>query len=216
MPVTKHEMRGPERVVSLQILEQFLTGKASQRFVGLVNPLLFSDDPTPSSSPVSSKAPKSVSKPGVSSPASGSRIKDYALQRNSADSNSSSRMSPYLASGVVSARMVLNKAKNMGKGQKLESGRDTGIGMWVQEVAWRDFYNHVSRDRSGMVFRSPDAHRPTILLVSLQRSWLHSPEYRWEDRILKRWPTFSGRRVKSICRLGKMARRGSQLLMRCV
>lgn len=73
-----------------------------------------------------------------------SRIENYASGRNSADTNTSSRMSPYLAAGVVSARMVLNKARSKCKNGKLESGRDTGVGMWVQEVAWRDFYNHVS------------------------------------------------------------------------
>jgi hypothetical protein len=44
-------------------------------------------------------------------------------------------MSPYLASGIVSARMCLNKAKALTNG-KLESGRDSGIGMWVQEVSF--------------------------------------------------------------------------------
>jgi len=59
--------------------------------------------------------------------------------------------------------MVVRAAKEYGGG-KLESGRDTGLGMWVQEgelsqssfswtmklmailVAWRDFYNHVSEN----------------------------------------------------------------------
>lgn len=40
--------------------------------------------------------------------------------------------------------MVINAAKQVGKKKgKLESGRDSGVGMWVQEVSWRDFYNHV-------------------------------------------------------------------------
>jgi len=52
-------------------------------------------------------------------------------------------MSPYLASGVISIRMVLNKIKKL-LGNKLESGRDSGPGTWVMECAWRDFYNNVS------------------------------------------------------------------------
>ena len=32
--------------------------------------------------------------------------------------------------------MVCNEAKKVGKGGKLESGRDTGVGMWVQEVRY--------------------------------------------------------------------------------
>ncbi|KAJ9095331.1 hypothetical protein QFC21_005697 [Naganishia friedmannii] len=107
---------------ALQVLHKFLHGQARHDDLGLVDPLhqYVPDDET----------------------ASASRIRDYASSRNSCDGNSSSRMSPYLASGVVSARMVLNKARALTKG-KLESGRDSGVGMWVQEVAWRDFYNHV-------------------------------------------------------------------------
>ena len=52
------------------------------------------------------------------------------------DGDNSSKLSPYLVSGVISGRMVINEAKAFGKG-KLESGRDTGIGMWVQEVNCR-------------------------------------------------------------------------------
>lgn len=63
-----------------------------------------------------------------------SRIAEYATGRSLVDRDSSSRMSPYLASGIVSARMVLNAAKKAGKGGELEFGRETGLGMWVQEV----------------------------------------------------------------------------------
>ncbi|ORX40843.1 DNA photolyase, FAD-binding/Cryptochrome [Kockovaella imperatae] len=72
-----------------------------------------------------------------------SRLKVYQDGRNLVDGDHSSRLSPYLASGVISGRMVLNEAKTMGSKGRLETGRDTGLGMWVQEVAWRDFYNHV-------------------------------------------------------------------------
>ena len=72
-----------------------------------------------------------------------SRLAVYAEGRNLVNGDHSSRLSPYLAAGVISGRMVINAAKQMNKRGKLESGRDTGTGMWVQEVAWRDFYNHV-------------------------------------------------------------------------
>ncbi|OCF35932.1 hypothetical protein I317_00453 [Kwoniella heveanensis CBS 569] len=71
-----------------------------------------------------------------------SRVSQYQTGRNLVDGDNSSRLSPYLASGVISGRMVLDEAKKY-TGGKLESGRDTGVGMWVQEVSWRDFYNHV-------------------------------------------------------------------------
>lgn len=64
-----------------------------------------------------------------------SRINAYATGRNLVDGDNSSRLSPYLASGVISGRMVLQEAKKMNSKGKLESGRDTGVGMWVQEVS---------------------------------------------------------------------------------
>jgi deoxyribodipyrimidine photo-lyase len=63
-----------------------------------------------------------------------SRIQEYATGRNLVGGDYSSKLSPYLTSGVISGRMVCNEAKKIGKGGKLESGRDTGVGMWVQEV----------------------------------------------------------------------------------
>jgi deoxyribodipyrimidine photo-lyase len=64
-----------------------------------------------------------------------SRIQEYATGRNLVGGDYSSKLSPYLTSGVISGRMVCNEAKKVGKGGKLESGRDTGVGMWVQEVS---------------------------------------------------------------------------------
>lgn len=60
--------------------------------------------------------------------------------RSHVDSDTSSRLSPYLAAGVISPREVIHRAR---KGRKLDLTRDTGLGMWTQEVAWRDFYGHI-------------------------------------------------------------------------
>ncbi|WWC92474.1 uncharacterized protein L201_007432 [Kwoniella dendrophila CBS 6074] len=80
--------------------------------------------------------------PGYETSAKQSRIQLYQTGRNLVDGDNSSRLSPYLAAGVISSRMILAEAKKLNKQGKLESGRDTGLGMWVQEVSWRDFYNH--------------------------------------------------------------------------
>jgi deoxyribodipyrimidine photo-lyase len=66
-----------------------------------------------------------------------SRVQQYQTGRNLVDGDNSSKLSPYLASGVISARMVLAEARKLNKKGKLESGRDTGLGMWVQEVSLR-------------------------------------------------------------------------------
>jgi deoxyribodipyrimidine photo-lyase len=105
-----------------ELLQRFLHTKARKQQLQLISPLA----------------------DGAEQDDKKSRLAEYQTGRNLVNGDHSSRLSPYLASGVISARMVLNEAKKMGKGGKLESGRDTGVGMWVQEVAWRDFYNHVS------------------------------------------------------------------------
>lgn len=64
-----------------------------------------------------------------------SRVQQYQTGRNLVDGDNSSKLSPYLASGVISARMVLAEARKLNKKGKLESGRDTGLSMWVQEVS---------------------------------------------------------------------------------
>ena len=108
----------------VQILDKFLHGQARHEHLGLVDPLQQSQAEDSEES---------------------SRIRDYASSRNSCDGNSSSRMSPYLASGIVSARMCLNKARALTNG-KLESGRDSGIGMWVQEVSRYDVWLAIQSD----------------------------------------------------------------------
>ena len=103
-----------------ELLDRFLHTKARKKQFELVSPL----------------------SPGAERDDKKSRVAEYQTGRNLVAGDNSSRLSPYLASGVISGRMVLNAAKDLKNG-KLESGRDTGLGMWVQEVAWRDFYNHV-------------------------------------------------------------------------
>jgi deoxyribodipyrimidine photo-lyase len=107
------------KVTRLQLLDRFLNTKARKQQLELVSPLR---------------------EDGLERDVKHSRINEYTTGRNLVNGDTSSRLSPYLALGVISARMVLNEAKKMTKG-KLQSGRDTGVGMWVQEVAWRDFYN---------------------------------------------------------------------------
>lgn len=73
----------------------------------------------------------------------GSRIKQYSEGRNHADMNTTSRLSPYLASGVLSARACIRAVMALSKRKNVEGSRDNSTGMWIQEIAWRDFYNHV-------------------------------------------------------------------------
>lgn len=96
-----------------QIMQRFLYTKSRKEQFKLVSPLT----------------------DGAQEDKKNARVKEYMTGRNLVAGDYSSRLSPYLASGVLSGRMVCNEAKNVGKGGKLESGRDTGVGMWVQEVS---------------------------------------------------------------------------------
>lgn len=78
----------------------------------------------------------------VGANAKDSRLARYAEGRNLLSENGTSRISPYLAAGVVSARECLRRTKQLTKG-KLHVGRDSGVAMWNTEISFRDFYAHV-------------------------------------------------------------------------
>ncbi|CAE7204149.1 unnamed protein product [Rhizoctonia solani] len=72
-----------------------------------------------------------------------SRIKDYMSSRDHADADTTSRISPYLASGVISARECVRAAMRILGVKRVDAGKTNGPGVWVSEIAWRDFYTHV-------------------------------------------------------------------------
>ncbi|KAF4574980.1 hypothetical protein EYR36_006334 [Pleurotus pulmonarius] len=107
-----------------QILQRFLTTKARPSQLGAVNPLA----------------------PDAKENSKESRVANYGTDRSRVDKDTSSRLSPYLAAGVVSVRECIRATMALKKGfnkAKVDVSRDTGVGVWVQEIAWRDFYVHV-------------------------------------------------------------------------
>ncbi|EGG09365.1 uncharacterized protein MELLADRAFT_34389 [Melampsora larici-populina 98AG31] len=75
-------------------------------------------------------------------------LEEYSTLRNRPDLPGTSRLSAYLAAGIISprtcVRITLEKNGKQFKNQKLQvDQRDTGIGMWQSELGWRDFYQHV-------------------------------------------------------------------------
>ncbi|KAJ7684059.1 DNA photolyase, FAD-binding/Cryptochrome [Mycena rosella] len=79
--------------------------------------------------------------PGAEDSDKRSRIAVYDAERDRADRDTTSRISPYLAAGVLSARACIRATmSNKALQGKVDGGKTTGIGRWVQEVAWRDFY----------------------------------------------------------------------------
>jgi len=51
--------------------------------------------------------------------------------------------SAYLSSGVISARECVRATMVLLKKDKVEGERSFGIGRWIQELAWRDFYKNI-------------------------------------------------------------------------
>ncbi|GAA93810.1 hypothetical protein E5Q_00456 [Mixia osmundae IAM 14324] len=84
------------------------------------------------------KGSEQASGPG----AKDSRLGQYAENRNRPDIDGTSRLSPYIAAGVISARACIRMTLPFNKG-KLDAERGSNIGMWVQEISWRDFYQDV-------------------------------------------------------------------------
>lgn len=63
----------------------------------------------------------------------------YKEQRDFPAIDGTSRLSPYLAIGVLSGRQCLIAARQA-RGQ---GGNQAGFSTWINELAWRDFYIHI-------------------------------------------------------------------------
>ena len=69
------------------------------------------------------------------------KVKNYAKHRSEPALDPSSRLSPYLASGIIGIRETLAKAKEHNDGENFDSG-EPGISSWVREIVFREFYRH--------------------------------------------------------------------------
>ncbi len=65
----------------------------------------------------------------------------YKEKRNFPSIDGTSKLSPYINAGVISAKWCLKKSKEFNNG-KLDEG-DDGIVHWVSEIIWREFYRHI-------------------------------------------------------------------------
>lgn len=69
------------------------------------------------------------------------KVRAYAEARNTVSGQTTSILSPYFASGLLSARTAVEHARRANRGS-LQHG-DPGLVGWISEVAWREFYKHV-------------------------------------------------------------------------
>lgn len=70
------------------------------------------------------------------------KVKTYKENRSTPALDNSSRLSPYFASGIISVREALKAATEANGGVNFASG-DVGIGSWVREIVFREFYRHM-------------------------------------------------------------------------
>ncbi|KAG1866500.1 DNA photolyase, FAD-binding/Cryptochrome [Suillus subalutaceus] len=104
-----------------EMLSRFLYTKARATQLGAVDPLA----------------------DGVENSDKHSRVLLYDEARDRGDKDTTSRLSPYLSAGVISVRECVRQTMKLLGIQKVEAGRSSGVGRWVQELAWRDFYTNV-------------------------------------------------------------------------
>ena len=67
----------------------------------------------------------------------------YAATRSNPAKDSSSRLSAYFSSGVLSVREALTAAKKSNKGANFDDSGDPGIAAWVREIVFREFYRQM-------------------------------------------------------------------------
>ncbi|KIY49338.1 hypothetical protein FISHEDRAFT_65353 [Fistulina hepatica ATCC 64428] len=111
-----------------KVLDNFLSKAASMKHIPIVDP--YSLDSSDSEDDA--------------------RILLYKGERDLADKDTTSRLSdndiafsPYLSAGIISARTCVRSTMKLLGIAHVDASRDTGVGRWVQELAWRDFYTNV-------------------------------------------------------------------------
>ena len=68
-------------------------------------------------------------------------LEDYAEDRDRPDLDATSRLSAYLAAGVLSPRQCLHAALRVNQGEF--DGGNKGAVSWINELLWREFYKHI-------------------------------------------------------------------------
>ncbi|KAL8667540.1 MAG: hypothetical protein Q9168_007244, partial [Polycauliona sp. 1 TL-2023] len=70
------------------------------------------------------------------------KAEKYKDARNFPSANATAMLSVHFASGTLSARTAVARARNANTTDALDGGH-IGIKGWISELAWRDFYKHV-------------------------------------------------------------------------
>jgi deoxyribodipyrimidine photolyase len=117
-----------------------------------------------------------------------SRILVYGEQRDRGDRDTTSRLSPYLSAGVISARQCVRATMSLTGLRKVDAGKTTGIGRWVQELG-RNGFTILETGIHSCDFQ----HGGTFTLMY----WRTSLEYQWVDHSRRSWRMLNGKSMKS-------------------
>ncbi|KAJ2930231.1 hypothetical protein H1R20_g6905, partial [Candolleomyces eurysporus] len=104
-----------------EILLRFLNTKARTSQLGPVNPLA----------------------EGAEDAGKHNRVVKYGGDRDRADKDTTSRLSPYFSSGVISVREVFRTTMKLFELKEIDVNSNAGVGTWFSEIIWRDFYTDV-------------------------------------------------------------------------
>ncbi len=73
------------------------------------------------------------------------RVLVYEAQRDHPAKPATSRLSPYLSIGALSARQALSAARSANNNMlNAKPGANPGLDTWISELVWREFYRHVT------------------------------------------------------------------------
>ncbi|KAI3629380.1 hypothetical protein MIR68_012585 [Amoeboaphelidium protococcarum] len=101
------------------------------------------------------------------------RIEVYKKRRDFPGEPSTSRLSPYLAIGVLSNKQCIVEAMSR-NGDSFDSGND-GVVHWIQELVWREFFRHVL-----VAFPRVSMNRP-FRLETERVEWLY------DEKTFEKW-----------------------------
>lgn len=100
-------------------------------------------------------------------------VQTYDTDRDLPNLAGTSKLSPHLAAGTVSANQCL-KAAYQSNGGKL-SGGSASIDTWISELIWRDFYNHILAEHPrlamGQAFKAETDQLPWNQSQEQLRRW---------------------------------------------
>jgi deoxyribodipyrimidine photo-lyase len=75
----------------------------------------------------------------------------YAVARDRPDRDGTSRLSPWLRFGAISARACVARALEAAREQRAAA---TGLYKWIDQLAWRDFYHSILREHPHVLRRN--------------------------------------------------------------